>query len=76
MKVIGIPIVTGSLLEQSPRTWKRDLVNWRSVEKLRTSRPQFGYLKEFWRSKETCCHSVFSEKLLVRAGVKNLKGIE
>ena len=34
------------------------------------------YLEESWRREETCCHSGFSEKPPIRAGVKSSQGLK
>ena len=73
MKVIVILIIVEAL-GQSPRTWKIDSMDRRLEEVLKPFRPQIRYLEVSWRAEETCCHSDFSEKLLVRTGVKNSQG--
>ena len=59
-----------------PKTLKNYLENWRSVEESRTFRSQHSlnqleYLEESWRREETCCHSAFSEKPLIKTRGKS-----
>ena len=74
MKVTAIPkrIVALGKVSKGLEEWLGKLEIRKGIVAIQTTTLlKSGYLEEFWRPKETCCHSDFSEKPQVRPDVKN-----
>ena len=80
MKVSVIPTVAGGY-ETIPNDLEKDWRNWKSEIEIRLYRPQHfwdqqEYWEKPWKLEKTCCHSVFSERPLVKTGLRNLLGVK